>query len=43
MTSTADIIVINARVLTLDPNHPDAQAVALGDGRIIAVGTEEEI
>ncbi|WP_283193028.1 amidohydrolase [Rhizobium sp. AN80A] len=43
MTSTADIIVINARTLTLDPEHSRAQAVALGDGKIIAVGTNEEI
>src|SRR6478735_8730339 len=43
MTSTADIIVINARVLTLDPDHPSAQALALGAGQIIAVGTNEAI
>ena len=34
----ADLIVTNARVLTMDGALPRAEAVALGAGRIIAVG-----
>lgn len=35
----ADLILTNARVLTMDPAYPRAEAVAIGDGRILAVGT----
>lgn len=41
--STADLIVINGNVRTLDKNKPRAQAVASSNGRIIAVGTNAEI
>ncbi len=34
----ADLIITNARVLTMDPDHPRAEAVAVGGGRILAVG-----
>ena len=39
----ADMIVINAKVLTMDPDRPRAEAVALAGGRISAVGSTEEI
>ena len=39
----ADIIIVNARVLTLDESSPHAEAVALADGRIVAVGSQAEI
>ncbi|WP_455273925.1 amidohydrolase [Rhizobium herbae] len=39
MTQTADILILNARVLTLDEDRPRAEAVALAAGRILAVGT----
>ncbi|WP_050525411.1 amidohydrolase [Pseudorhodobacter aquimaris] len=39
----ADLIVTNARILTMDPAMPRAQAVALGCGRIIAVGARRDI
>lgn len=39
----ADIIVENARVLTLDPDESRAAAVALGDGKILAVGDLETV
>ena len=34
----ADMILINARVLTMDGANPRAEAVAVRDGRILAVG-----
>jgi predicted amidohydrolase YtcJ len=39
----ADTIVINAKVITVDPNHPSAQAFAIDNGRFSAVGTNAEI
>jgi predicted amidohydrolase YtcJ len=40
---TADLIVTNARVLTMDDANPRAGAVAAKDGRILAVGTPAEV
>ena len=39
----ADLIVINARVLTSDPAAPRAQAFAIREGRFLAVGTTADI
>ena len=39
----AQIIVINANVITVDAEHPTAQAFAYDDGRFTAVGTNVEI
>jgi len=38
-----DLILHNARVSTLDPKQPEAQAVAIAGGRFVAVGTDGEI
>lgn len=38
-----DMIVVNARVLTMDPAKPRAEAVALGGGKVIAVGSRAEV
>ena len=35
---TADLILCNANVLTLDTNYPRAQLVAIRDGKILTVG-----
>ncbi|KPF46185.1 amidohydrolase [Rhizobium sp. AAP43] len=43
MAKTADIIITNGRVLTMDPASPRAEAVALAGNRILAVGTNAEI
>lgn len=43
MTHTADTIILNGRVLTLDPDSPHAEAVAFAAGRIIAVGTSADV
>ena len=40
---TADLIVINGNVHTLDPAAPRAEAVAVKDGRILATGSTAEI
>ena len=40
---TADLLLYGGHVLTFDPNRPEAQAVAIAAGRILAVGTEEEL
>jgi predicted amidohydrolase YtcJ len=39
----ADLIVTNARVLTMDEARPRAEAVALAGGRILAVGGATEV
>ncbi len=38
-----DLILTNGKVVTVDERFSIAQAVAIGDGRIIAVGTDKEI
>jgi predicted amidohydrolase YtcJ len=43
MTVSADLVVTNARVLTMDDAHPRAEAVALHAGRILAVGTSADV
>ncbi len=40
---TAQLIVTNARVVTVDDDLPEAEAVAMRDGRIVAVGSVDEI
>jgi predicted amidohydrolase YtcJ len=38
-----DLIVANAAIYTLDPERPRAEAMAVRDGRIVALGTTERI
>lgn len=38
-----DLILFNARIYTLDPQRPHATAIAVRDGKILAVGSDEEI
>ena len=40
---TADMIFVGARVLTMAKGQPRAEAVALGGGRILAVGSDAEV
>ncbi|WP_103335766.1 amidohydrolase [Pseudotabrizicola formosa] len=40
---TPDLIVTNARVLTMDATRPRAEAVAIAAGRILALGTRAEV
>ena len=37
-----DLVLVNAKVTTLDRENPQAQAVAIRDGKFLAVGTEQE-
>jgi predicted amidohydrolase YtcJ len=39
----ADLIVVNARVLTMDPASPRGEAFAVKDGRFLAVGSSADI
>ena len=39
----AELIIENARVLTMDPARPRADAVALRGGSILAVGGRDEL
>ena len=41
--AAADLIVINADVYTSDPARTKAEALAVEDGRFVAIGTTEEI
>lgn len=43
MSIAADLIVTNARILTMDDGSPRAEALAIRDGRIAAIGTVPEI
>lgn len=43
MVLAADLIVTNARVLTMDDDNPSAEAVAIKDGAILAVGNRSDI
>jgi predicted amidohydrolase YtcJ len=38
-----DLAILNARILTLEPAKPEAEAVLVRNGRIAAVGTTSEI
>lgn len=38
-----DLVVTNGRFQTLDPHNSIAQAVAIKDGRFLAIGSSEEI
>lgn len=39
----ADLLIVNGRVLTMDPAQPRAQALAVAGERIVAVGRQEDI
>jgi hypothetical protein len=41
--SFADTLFINAKVTTLDPKNPEAEAIAVAGNQIIAVGSEREL
>lgn len=42
MGTTADLILKNAKIHTLDPQNPRAEAIAIGDERILSVGSEAD-
>ena len=43
MTNTPPLILRNGKIITVNSRFEIAQAIAIGDGRILAVGTDPEI
>ncbi|MFY0729863.1 hypothetical protein [Pseudomonas sp. NFX15] len=43
MTTAADLIITHADIHTMDPSLPRAQAIAVNQGRIVAVGDNVDI
>ncbi|MEP7347649.1 MAG: amidohydrolase family protein, partial [Gemmatimonadaceae bacterium] len=39
----ADLVLLNGKIITVDPADRIAQAVAIADGKIIAVGTDADV
>lgn len=39
----ADLVLTGGKIFTADPDHPWAQAVAIAQGKIVAVGTDKEV
>ena len=37
------LILYNANIITVDARNPHAQAVAIADGRLLAVGSNDEV
>lgn len=40
---SADTVIVNGRIATLDPRRPNAQAIAIKGERILAVGSDRDI
>src|SRR5688572_457208 len=40
---SADLIVVNAKIRTMDPSNPRAEALAIQGNRILRLGTTEQI
>ncbi|HEX9862367.1 MAG TPA: amidohydrolase [Candidatus Bathyarchaeia archaeon] len=43
VVARADLVLLNGNVLTMNPSQPHANAVAIKNGKIIQVGTDEEV
>ena len=43
MNNSADLVLYNGRITTLDRQRPEAEAVLMRDGRFAAVGSEREV
>ena len=41
-TPPADQVILNATIITMDPDNPRAEALAIRDGVFAAVGTNEQ-
>lgn len=39
----ADVILLNGRIMTMDPFRPSAQAVAVREGKVFALGTDADM
>lgn len=42
-SQTADLIAFNGRITTLNPQQPEVSALAIKDGKFIAVGSDNEV
>src|SRR5262250_210623 len=42
-SATSDLILINGKIITVDAHDSVTQAIAVRDGKIVALGTNEEI
>ncbi len=42
-TEIADLIIVNGNIVTLSPERPEATALAVQEGRIVAVGGDGEV
>ncbi|MEQ8824864.1 MAG: amidohydrolase [Filomicrobium sp.] len=42
-TGAADLVVINARITTMDPDRPEASALAAANGEFLAVGSQQDV
>ncbi len=42
-SSMTDLLLVNAKVTTLDRENPEAQAIAIRDGRFLSVGSEQDV
>ncbi len=43
VNGNADLVLLNGNIATIDENNPNAEAIAVKDGKILAVGFEDEI
>ena len=43
MSSSAELVLYNGRITTLDRQGPEADALAMRDGRFVAVGSDREV
>src|SRR4051812_9783215 len=43
MDGTADLILFNGRIATLDRQNPQVQAIAIRGNRFLAAGTEQDV
>lgn len=43
MATTADLIITNGRVITMNAHQPQADAIAVAGGRILAVGSYDDV
>src|SRR5215210_4882314 len=41
--NTADLILHNGKIATLDPQHPTVSAAAIKDGRFTTIGSDEDV
>ncbi|MEO1492335.1 MAG: amidohydrolase [Pseudomonadota bacterium] len=42
-SGSADLVLLNGRITTMDPARPEASALAARDGRFVAVGSDAEM